>query len=762
MASSEADTDYHIVAAVGAESNLKPLLRVGCALASARGGRVTILSVTANGQPPAWLTVPERCSGVQVSTLVQAGVDPGSEILDATRDDPPDLILLGWRGERGRGRYLLGPILDPVVQYASCDVAVVRAGGKKGSPDLAPGSIERVLLPTHGGPNATLATDLALALSPQTQVTALYVAREAQGEVALSLARQQLDQILEPWTGEPRVRGKIVQSSSPIRGILREAARGGYDLLLVGASHESYLERVLFGNIPQTVAASSPVPSIVVKRHARRMAMGTWLRRTGWRIFDALPTLDLHEQIQVYKAIREGAQPKVDFFVMIGLSAAIATFGLLQNSAAVIIGAMLVAPLMAAIFGLSLGIVRGDVRLLQRGASATLRGGALAITVAVLLTLIIPEKQFTVEISLRIRPILLDLGVALASGAAGAYALCRRDVSASLPGVAIAAALVPPLATVGIGLARLDGQVAGGSLLLFVTNLVAITGTGGLVFLWLGFRPLPGKQARRRVFQGGVLGTIALLVAVTILLGLLTADSWRMAALERKVEQALHSELDSMEYVHWDGQWEMEELEDGTVQLEVVVRTPRAVRHQEVVDLQEHVAGSIQRPVELRLSVILTTRLDPLEPPTPTPTPPPGATETFTPSPTPTATPTPAPTSTPTATPTMTPTHTPTATARPTHTPTFTPTPTHTPTPTPTPTPVLVHVGGTGGQGVWMYRQPGLDGGKIGALRDGTVLTVTGEPVEANGYVWIQVIDPRGRLGWIPERYLIYLGRPPM
>ena len=762
MASDEANAGYHIIAAVGAERHLRPLLRVGCALAKARSGRVTILSVTPNGRPPAWLIVPEEYEGVQVSTLILAGRDPGSEILDATQHDPPDLILLGWRGERGRGRYLLGPILDPVVQYASCDVAIVKAESKKGLLDEAFEGIERVLLPTHGGPNAALATDLALALSPETQVTALYVAREAQGQVALSLARQHLEEILEPWAGEPRVQGKIVQSSSPIRGILHEAARREYDLLMVGASHESYLDRVLFGNIPQTVAASSPMPSIVVKRHTPRMVMGTWLRRAGWRIFDALPTLDLHEQTQVYKAIREGAQPKVDFFVMIALSAAIATFGELQNSPAVIIGAMLVAPLMAAIFGLSLGIVRGDVRLLQRAAGATARGAALAIAVAILLTLIIPERQFTSEVLLRTKPNLLDLGVALASGAAGAYALCRKEVSASLPGVAIAAALVPPLTSVGIGLARLSGPVAGGALLLFVTNLVAISGAGGLVFLWLGFRPLPGKEARRRVFQGGVLGTIALLVAVTIPLGLLTADSWRTAALERKVEQALHREFDSMAYVRWDGQWEMEELEDGTVQLEVVVRTPRAVRHEEVVELQEHVAGSIQRPVELRLSLILTTSLDPREPPTPTPTPPPGATETYTPSPTPTSTRTPTPTPTPTATATLTPTSTRTPTATPTNTPTFTPTPTYTPTPTPTPTPVLAHVGGTGGQGVWMYRQPGLDGGKIGALRDGTMLTVTGEPVEADGYVWIQVIDPRGRLGWIPERYLIYLGRPPM
>lgn len=756
MVPSEASADYHIVAAIGAAGHLEPLLIVGCALAQARNGRVTILSVTADGHRPAWLTVPELCGDVPVSVVVRAGPDPGAEILDAVQDDPPDLILLAWRGERGRGRYLIGPILDPVVQYAPCNVAVLRAeGGKSSLADSAEG-IERVLIPTAGGPNAALATDLALALSPTTQVTVLYVARAAQGEVAASLAHQHLDEILEPWAGEPRVQGKVVQSSSPVRGILAEAA-GDYDLVMVGASHESYLDRVLFGNIPQRVAASCPPPSLVVKRHLRGRVMGTWLRRAGWQLYDLLPTLDLHQQTEVYKAIREGAQPKVDFYVMMGLSAAIATFGLLQNSAAVIIGAMLVAPLMAAIFGLSLGIVRGDVRMLQRSANATIRGMVLSVAVAAAMTLLLPDRPLLSEIMIRANPSLLDLGVALASGAAGGYALCRKEVSASLPGVAIAAALVPPLAVVGIGLSRLQGNVAGGAMLLFLTNLVAVSAGGGLVFLWLGFRPIPGQRARARVFQGGVLGTMALLVAVSVPLGILTFQSVRDAALARAVEEALAEEIGVMRQVEWSGDWTMEELDDGTLQIEVAARSQRDVAHYEVVDLQERLARRLNRTVALQLAVIPTTQLDPLVPPTPTPTPPPGSTATFTPSRTPTSTSTPTPTSTPTATPTPTPT----PTATPTHTPTYTPTPTHTPTPTPTPTPILAQVGGTGGQGVWMFRQPSLAGGKIGAWRDGAVMTVAGGPVEADGYLWIQVIDPKGRLGWIPDRYLIYLGRPP-
>lgn len=806
MEKNEAGTDYHVLAAVGAENQLLPLLAVGCALAAARKGRVTVLSVTASGRPPKWLRsevttngtqsvgpewlVPVKvCAGVPVNVIIRAGQNPGAEILAAAREGKPDLILLGWRGERGRGRYLVGPILDPVVRYAPCDVAVIRAEGTKHSLPDAPESIGRILVPVGGGPNAGLAIELALDLSSRAQIIALNVAREVQGEVALSLSRQRLDAILRPWADESRVQGKVVQSASPLKGILNEATKG-YDLVMVGASHESYLDRVLFGNIPQTVAARSPAPAVVVKRHTRRMRMGTWLRRTGWRLFDILPSLDLHRQIEVYKAVREGAQPKIDFFVMMGLSAAIASFGLLLNSPAVIIGAMLVAPLMAAIFGLSLGVVRGDLRLLKRAASATLRGMALGIVVGLLVgtlyALLVPTAVPQSEILGRTRPNLLDLGVALASGAAGAYALCRKEVSAALPGVAIAAALVPPLVAAGLGLGlwlvewtglgfaggtissvEITGsQITGGALLLFLTNLVAITAAGALVFLWLGFRPLPGGEARARVFQGGVLGTVLLLIAVTIPLAVLSGHSLRQVILNEKLRQAISSEvramsreeLGSMGRVELDD-WQRLEDNGETIRLQVWVRSPRAVSHREVVQLQERLAGRLQQPVALLLTVIPTTRLDPFVPPTPTPTPPPGATATFTPSPTPTSTRTPRPTDTSTPIPSRTATATATYTVTPEPTPTPTSTPTH--TPTPTATPVVAQVGGTGGQGVWMYRQPGLGGGKIQAWREGTVLTIAGGPAEADGYIWIQVIDPKGRLGWIPERYLILLARPP-
>jgi uncharacterized hydrophobic protein (TIGR00271 family) len=756
MSPNQARENYRVVAAVGVESQLAPLLGIGRALAAAHDGEVTLLCVTPSGRAPTWLQVPETVGDIHVSVVTRAGRDPGAEILTRVREISPDLLLLGWRGGRGRGRYLLGRTLDPVVQSAPCNVAVIRTDDGKSSLEEGPETLRRILVPAAGGPNAALALDLALSLSPEAEVTALNVARRVQGQVGLSIARERLDTILEPWSDEPRIRGRVVQASSITKGILTEAAKG-YDLVMVGASNESYLDRVLFGNIPQAVAAQSAAPAMVIKYHTGRVR--SWLTWTRWRLFDALPTLDLHEQIEVYKTIRNGSQPSVDFYLMIALSSSIATFGLLQNSPAVIIGAMLVAPLMSAIFGLSLGVVRGDLRLLRRAASATLRGVLLAIAVAGVFSLIIPAAAPQPEILSRTHPNLLDLGVALASGAAGAYALCRKGVSASLPGVAIAAALVPPLATIGIGLALWQGEIAGGALLLFATNLVAISAAGGLVFLWLGFRPIPGQLSRARVFQGGILGTALLLVAVTVPLGVLTAQSVREAILDRAVGQALRDEVGAMERMELVDDWEMQVAEDGTIRLEVRVRSDRTPAHREVVDLQERLAGHLQRPVALLLTVIPTTRLDPFVPPTPTPTPPPGATATFTASPTmtPSATPTRRPTISPTSTPTPTATHTPTRT--PTHT--LTPSPTATATPTPTATPSLAVVGGTGGIGVWMYRGPSLSGGKITAWRDGTVMVLIGAVAEADGYVWIQVMDPLGRLGWIPDRYLIHLGRPP-
>jgi uncharacterized hydrophobic protein (TIGR00271 family) len=788
---------YHVQVAVGNLAELAPLLAISCAIAGAHNGKVTILSVTPDGHRPEWLTgfdsrpesphhknetelvLPKACDGVPVDVAMRLGHHAGGAILAAVRENPPDLLVLGWRGDPGRGEYLLGSTLDPLIRKSPCDIIVLRVGDDPDRLVDVLSDARHVVVPMAGGPHAALAVDLALDLSPSVQVTALNVAQTSRGRAGIHLGRERLAEAIRPWKDNERVQPKVVQAPGVVGGILNEA-RSGYDLLLIGASRESYIDRMLFGNVPQTVASESLVPTIVVKRPEK------WeenLLRRGWQSFlDGLPSLTVAERVEVYRTVRRGARADADFYVMIGLSATIAALGLLLNSPAVIIGAMLVAPLMSAIVGLGLGVVQGDWRLLRLAAGASARGMTLAIFVGILAGLVGVLTGFVVrdavpnsEILGRINPTLLDLGIALASGAAGAYALCRRDVSSSLPGVAIAAALVPPLAAAGIGLALWNGRIAGGALLLFLTNLIAISAAGGLVFLLLGFRPELEIQTRARVFAGGVASVAILLLAVTVPLAVLTVNSLHEASFHRTLEGALEQEIAAMgnvEMIEWrivnevseDADHKVED--DNTLSLELSVRAPRQLYHSEVVDLQQQVAIRLQRPVALRLNHIPVTQLDPVVPPTFTPTPTP--TSTATPGPTATATRTATPTAAYTSTSTVTPTptlsatetETPTASVTateaisPTNTSTSTVMPSMTPTATiePTPTPVSGVVVGTAGRGVRLRLTP--NGATAVVLREGDPVTILYQREFAAELEWIQVRDQEGRVGWVAAPYV--------
>ena len=443
------------------------------------------------------------------------------------------------------------------------------------------------------------------------------------------------------------------------------------------------------------------------------------LRHISERLNAHIPRLSMEERVEVYKSIRRGARPDADYFVMIGLAAAIAAFGLLLNSPAVIIGAMLVAPLMSAIVGLGMGIMMGDLRLLRLAASASLRGMLLAIGVGVLAGLIAPHDIATAEVLSRTQPSLLDLGVALVSGAAGAYALCRKDMLASLPGVAIAAALVPPLATVGIGLAHGNFAIAGGALLLFVTNLVAISAASVIVFLLLGFRP-SAETERLVILQRGAIGTALLLAIVAVTLGVLTFNIVNQARLDQAIREAVAAgvaQLNQAELI----EVKIDPLDSDIVHLEVTVRSQQSISYEQTVVLQQAIAKRLNRTVALLLTVVPTTQLDPFVPPTPTPTP------------------------APTLTPTPTPTFTPTSTDTPTSTPTFTSTPTATPV-------TIGLVVNTNGRGLRVHLSP--DGPAFTNWPDGTRLTLIAGPEVAGGSGWLQMSDENGITGWVAADYI--------
>ena len=188
---------------------------------------------------------------------------------------------------------------------------------------------------------------------------------------------------------------------------------------------------------------------------------GSW--RTSWRFFwrRVIPPVSEARREEVQAQLRDSSHPDFDFFLLVLLSSVIATLGLLVSSPAVIIGAMLVAPLMSPIIGMGLASIRGDDRLARDALSALLRGAVLAILISFLLTwantylpfLDLRADELPAEIISRTQPSPIDLLIALAGGLAAAFALAMPNISAALPGVAIATALMPPLCTVGVGLA---------------------------------------------------------------------------------------------------------------------------------------------------------------------------------------------------------------------------------------------------------------------------------------------------------------------
>jgi uncharacterized hydrophobic protein (TIGR00271 family) len=212
-------------------------------------------------------------------------------------------------------------------------------------------------------------------------------------------------------------------------------------------------------------------------------------QQAGWRLETWLripPTA----KPNVYRQIFETAEIRsLSYWLEIFFAAGIATFGLVENSPGVIIGAMLISPLMGPIMATGLALAVGDLYLGVKAVLNLIVSITVAIAFSGLLVWLLPFQSATSEILGRTKPNLLDLGIALLSGLAGSLVVSRgrSDGVTALPGVAIAVALMPPLCTVGFGLGSgVNLEIMGGAGLLFLTNLVAIVSSAFLVFLLVG------------------------------------------------------------------------------------------------------------------------------------------------------------------------------------------------------------------------------------------------------------------------------------
>ncbi len=207
-------------------------------------------------------------------------------------------------------------------------------------------------------------------------------------------------------------------------------------------------------------------------------------------------------------------QSLVTYWVLLTLASFVAAFGLFQDSVASIIGAMVIAPLGGAILAIAGALVTGRTRWQTRTIIQVALSALWVIAIGFAVALVIPDLLvLTPALEARTEPGLLDLGVALAAGAAGAFVAARHTGSDALPGVAIAVSLVPPLATAGICLEQGRIDDAGGALLLFTTNLAAIIVVASIVFLASGARPVAeGVDEARRLRRGFATAIVALIL----------------------------------------------------------------------------------------------------------------------------------------------------------------------------------------------------------------------------------------------------------
>lgn len=198
-------------------------------------------------------------------------------------------------------------------------------------------------------------------------------------------------------------------------------------------------------------------------------------------------TINGNDKSHAVEKLITSSTPSQDFYLMVILAVAMATFGLLLDSAAIIIGSMLISPILYSFLSLSLGLCISDKKLMARSFYSIFKATIGGIAISALITLFMAHNGSTSEILSRINPSLAYGAVALIAGFAAAFTLTKQKLNETLPGVAIAVAIIPPVAVSGIGLATLQWSVVRGSFLLFILNTGAVIAGSLIVFSLMNF-----------------------------------------------------------------------------------------------------------------------------------------------------------------------------------------------------------------------------------------------------------------------------------
>jgi uncharacterized hydrophobic protein (TIGR00271 family) len=292
------------------------------------------------------------------------------------------------------------------------------------------------------------------------------------------------------------------------------------------------------------------------------------------------------------------------FGLLTALSTAIATLGIVVDSTAVVIGAMLIAPLMTPIMGAAAALVSAWPVRMFRALLAVGGGVVVAVFVAWVVTGVLAGASDPIltssQITSRVDPTFIDLLIALAAGAAGAFAVSRADIADSLPGAAIAVALVPPLSVIGITLRIGDFEDVRGASLLFLINLVGMVLSGSLVFILTGYPPVERLRERSAEVTRSMFAVTALVLLIAVPLVLTGRELTEDLAVENDVESIVQT---------WAEAADFEIVELSVAGSTVSLVAAGESKPGDVDDLGLQLEKALRGDLELDVTIIPTVRL---------------------------------------------------------------------------------------------------------------------------------------------------------
>jgi uncharacterized hydrophobic protein (TIGR00271 family) len=309
-----------------------------------------------------------------------------------------------------------------------------------------------------------------------------------------------------------------------------------------------------------------------------------------------------------FRAVEEAAAGGRAYFLMNAAATLIAGFGLFENSPAVIIGAMLIAALLGPIQGMAMALAESNLKLLRTSLTAEILGAALVLALGIALGTLDRVSPLGHEIMARTAPNILDLLIGLVGGAAASFAIATPSLGSMAVGVAIATALVPPLTTCGILIARGLPVLAASAFLLFLANFVAITFSAMVVFMILGHRAaLLGPATGKTAAVIPRLVCLAILVILGFHLFNVFQKTYGEATLDSKVRQTVEQDLlrfpgSSIVDISVQGRF-------GKPAVLAAVKSPHQFSSEEVGRMNDLLDAVFGEPVDLHLRSEITVEM---------------------------------------------------------------------------------------------------------------------------------------------------------